>query len=90
MNSSLKFKREKVSSLMGHTEVRYTEEGTAGDVPESAFQIIADPMGVRFRGGPSTHLSSSDDLELFAATVGAAFHDHVALKPKLAKNLSGH
>jgi hypothetical protein len=90
MNSSLKFKREKVSSLMGYTEVRYTEEGMAGDVPENPFQIIADPMGVRFKGGPSTHITSQDDLEIFAATVGAAFHDHVALKPKLARNLSGH
>lgn len=90
MATALKFNREKLSTLMGHTEVRYTEVGTAGDKNENPFIIIADPMGVRFGGGPSTHISSQEDLEAFAEIVGKAFHDFAALQPKLVRNLSGH
>lgn len=90
MATNLKFNREKISSLMGHTEVRYTEVGTSGDKSETPFTITADPMGVRFSGGGSTHISSQEDLEAFASTVGAAFHDFVALKPKLVRTISGH
>lgn len=82
------FKREKVSSLAGPTEVRFTEESEAVDNGGSPFRIVASKAGVRFEGN-STLIEDMSELQAFAELVSQAYQAHHELRPKLeiVKNL---
>ncbi len=83
VESGMKFKKEKVSSLLGHTEVRYTEQSMPG-----GFVVIATPWDVQIEGKGS--LQSMGDLQAFAKAMSDAWVSHLSLKPKLSTTTSGH
>lgn len=80
----MEFKTEKVSSLLGHTEVRRIEK-TQNDNP---FTIIASPYGLTIKGVSST-LSSNSDLQKVAQMIGESWNDYNDLKPKIYTTKDG-
>lgn len=82
----MEFKREKVSSLLGHTEVFFIEKSTEG--MDQDFRLVADAAGIRFQGKSPT-LASVDDLEVFAQAVSSAWTDHQDLRKYLQTRLMG-
>jgi len=73
----MKYTREKISSLMGHTEVIYKVE-------QSNFELIASPMGIHFRG-TSPIVDDAKGLGDFAELVSRVWVDHQKLMPKILK-----
>lgn len=72
----MKFTKSKIDGLMGGVESHWVlEEKEPGFEP---FEIVASIQGIQFRGR-STHISTVDDLETLARTVGAAANEHKAL-----------
>ena len=74
----MKFTESKVSSLMGHTEVRFVEE------EKKEFAIVASPMGMVFEG-TSPPVENRAELNELAKTIGMAWNRHLDLKPKLLR-----
>lgn len=87
LNSIMQMKRDKVSTLMGHTEVRFTE--ITGEESSTPFVIIADYTGIRFEG-KSSPLDTTQRLRELAKSIDAAWREHLKLKPQIARSLSGH
>ncbi len=85
----IRFKRKKVSSLLGHTEVRFTEQSSQTDEDANPFTIIADHVGVWFRGN-SFHLETVEALEVFAKAVSDAWLDHESLRKHIRAEIMGH
>lgn len=81
----ISFEYKKISALTGFTEVHYTHV----DKDDGMFSVIADQRGMRFEG-KSPIFSDIDELDILARTIGAAWEEHLKLKPKLSKTLSGH
>lgn len=81
----MKFKQTKAPSLMGGNEHRFTEDSTS----ENAFTVVADSIGIKFKGN-SDYLYDTADLEDLAKTISAAWTAHRQLKPKLTTTPSGH
>lgn len=82
----LKFVREKRSSLMGHTEVVYTEASTAKEL--HPFQIVATPFGLTMRGSMPI-VGRMQELDPLARAISQAWDDHTSLKPKLSPLADG-
>jgi len=77
----IKFVREKRSSLLGHTEVVYTEASTAKE--PHPFQIVATQFGLRLSGS-TLIVEGMRELDQLARTISLAWEDHLSLKPKLS------
>lgn len=71
----MKFTKEKVSSLLGHTEIRRACD---------EFLIISSPFGVVMRG--DLEVVDENDLRVLAEAIGGAWTDVQLLKPKLDLN----
>jgi hypothetical protein len=84
----VKFKREKVSALSGHTEVRYTEINTITDPPTDPFIIRASAGGIVFQG-KSPELESRGDLAILAETIDQAWREFLSLKQALKETIMG-
>jgi hypothetical protein len=78
--------REKRSSLLGHTEVVYTEASTSKEL--HPFQIVATPFGLTMRGSMPV-VGQMQELDPLARTIDLAWEDHRALKPKLSTLADG-
>lgn len=77
---TLKFRKEKISHLLGHTEVQFTEESTRET--SAPFKICAHAGGVYFMG-VSPVLRDVTDYDSFAKAVGDASKEHMQLKPRI-------
>ncbi len=73
----LEFVREKRSSLMGYTEVVFTESNTQFE--PRPFRLVAHNRGVEIHGESPT-LANEWDLQSFAKTMSQAWNDHRELK----------
>jgi hypothetical protein len=72
----MNFTKQKVDGLMGGVEVHYISD--TKEPGFEVFEIVASIQGVQFRGR-SPHLSTTDDLDTLAKTVGAACSEHRGL-----------
>lgn len=80
------FKKSKVETLAGKTEVQFTLEVPEGD-PE--FKIIASASGVRFKG-ESPDFWGQEGAQKLAETIGQAFTEYQKMRPRFATTVSGH
>lgn len=85
------FKKEKVSSLLGHTEVRFEQIPPEATKPTSPlFTVVASSRGLYISGHMIGFIENMAELDEFAQVVSDAWVEHLKLKPKLTKTLSGH
>lgn len=82
------FTVETVSSFDGMTTTLFVEK-TKEPFP-NPFTVRANQTGVWFHGALQAKLSTQDDFEKFAELVGEAASEHVRLRPKISRTLSGH
>lgn len=79
----MKFKKEKVSSLMGFTEVKFTQDPSEHG---THFQITADAGGIRIKG-ESAEFMTQEDLMSFGHAVTHAWDAHLELKHEIRESL---
>lgn len=75
------FIRTKFDSLDGKTVVAFT-------TPDDSFSIKADKASLRIEG--KLVFESAEDVQEYFHKMGAAWTEHLKLKPKLVNTLSGH
>lgn len=78
------FVKNKYSSMDGRTKVMVTLKGP------KEFCVQGTPSGVELMGPLNLELESREDLDSFAQLIVEGWKEHLLLKPKLSRTLSGH
>lgn len=86
----MKFTKEKVSTLMGGTEVWYTQSrDDQGDEKLDPYRFMVTASGVAIAGDFAGEIASLADLEVYGQTACDAFAEHSKMRKALQNKILG-